>query len=262
MSPFAALIPSLILGSVTPASDRVADLTFKDTRFLTRSLADFPSAKAIVLVFLDTGCPVARYGPTLKKLEGKYRGKGVQFVALFPGAEDTIAGLAAFSVKHDLAFPCGKDYDAAMATALGVTRTPEVVVLDAERRARYRGRIDDQYRPGGALPKPIREELREAVEDVLAGRETKSAVTTVDGCPITVPPAAPDRRFHFAEHVAPIFAKHCQECHRPGTVAPFSLIEYSQVKARAKAIAEVVRDGSMPPWYGARISANSSTAAG
>jgi peroxiredoxin/mono/diheme cytochrome c family protein len=252
MSRHVALIPCLILVASAMASDRAADLTFKDTRFLTRSLADFPSAKAVVLVFLDTGCPVAaRYGPTLRKLEEEYRPKGVQFVALFAGAEDSIAGLAAFAVKHGLAFACGKDYDAACATALGVTRTPEVVVLDAERQVRYRGRIDDQYRPGGALPKPTRDDLREAVEDVLAGRATKVAVTTVDGCPITVPPAAAaDRRVTFAEHVAPILAKHCQECHRPGTVAPFSLVDYPQVKARAKAVAEAVRDGSMPPWYG------------
>jgi len=248
----AALIPWLILGSSPPAGDGVANLSFKDARYLNRSLADFRDVKAIVLVFLDTGCPVAaRYAPTLRKLEDELRPKGVQFVALFPGAEDSIAGLAAFAVKHHIPFPCGKDYDAVCATALGVTRTPEAVVLDGERRVRYRGRIDDQYRPGGGLAKPTREELRAAVEDVLAGREPKNAVTTVDGCPITVAPVAEKQHVTFAEHVAPILAKHCQECHRPGTVAPFSLVDYAAVKGRARAIAEVVRDGSMPPWYGA-----------
>jgi hypothetical protein len=53
----------------------------------------------------------------------------------------------------------------------------------------------------------------------------------------------------FAEHVAPILQKHCWECHRPRTTAPFPLISYKQVAARAEMIGEVVAEGRMPPWY-------------
>jgi hypothetical protein len=49
--------------------------------------------------------------------------------------------------------------------------------------------------------------------------------------------------------VAPILRKHCTGCHRPGTTAPFSLLTYEDAKAQAEAIAEVVADGRMPPWY-------------
>ena len=42
--------------------------------------------------------------------------------------------------------------------------------------------------------------------------------------------------------------RHCVECHQPGTAAPFSLLTYEQVKARAATIAEVVEDQRMPPW--------------
>jgi peroxiredoxin len=230
--------------------ERVPDIKFKDIHYLSRSLDDLPG-KAIVFAFMDTSCPVAaRYVPELKKLEAEFRAKDVRFVALFPGAEDTIATLSAFSVKHDIAFPCGKDYDATAATALGVTKTPEVAVLDADRKLRYRGRIDDQYRPGGARPTPTRHDLREAIEAILASKEIEHATTDVDGCRITPPANAEKTTITFAEHVAPILRKHCQECHRPNTVAPFSLIEYQQVSSRAKSIADVVRDGSMPPWYG------------
>src|SRR5262249_14177520 len=55
----------------------------------------------------------------------------------------------------------------------------------------------------------------------------------------------------YAEHVAPLLHRHCAECHRPGTAAPFSLLSYAQAAARANTIAEVVRDERMPPWYGA-----------
>src|SRR5213079_946408 len=43
--------------------------------------------------------------------------------------------------------------------------------------------------------------------------------------------------------------KHCQECHRPGQVAPFSLLTYQQASRWSKTIAEVVEVGRMPPWH-------------
>jgi Redoxin len=242
------------LPAAPPApGDVVANISFKDTHYLNRSLDDLHAAKAIVVVFADTGCPlVARYGPTLKQIDADFRDKGVRMVALFSETEEPIAGIAAYGVKHGWSFPCGQDVDGKCATALGATRTPEVIVLDAERKLRYRGRIDDQYRPGGTLPKPTHAELRDALEDVLNGRDVKITFAPADGCPITMPAAKkPDAAINFAEHVAPILQKHCQDCHRPGTVAPFSLIDYHQVTSRAKAIAETVRAGQMPPWYGA-----------
>lgn len=45
---------------------------------------------------------------------------------------------------------------------------------------------------------------------------------------------------------------HCVACHRPGQAAPFSLLSYGQVSARADMIREVVLEERMPPWYGAR----------
>src|SRR5947207_9071252 len=79
--------------------ERVPDLTFKDIRYLSRSLADFPDRKAYVLVFTSTGCPLApRYWPALKKLDADYRDKGVQFLALNVGAQDGVVETAAQAV--------------------------------------------------------------------------------------------------------------------------------------------------------------------
>jgi hypothetical protein len=228
-------------------------LTFQDIRYLKRSLDDFASARTYVLVFTMTSCPVAnRYWPPLNRLEQAYRSKGVQFIAVNVGADDSITAIAAHAVEHEVAFPCVKDVDGTCAAALGVTRTPQVVVLDAGRKVRYRGRIDDQYRVGGARPQPTREDLREALEAVLAGRDVAVPVTEVDGCPITKAELPrPEREPTYAEDVAPILRKHCVECHRPGTAAPFTLLTYEETAGKARAIAEVVADGRMPPWYAA-----------
>jgi thiol-disulfide isomerase/thioredoxin/mono/diheme cytochrome c family protein len=227
-------------------------LAFKDIRYLTRTLDDLPRSKAYVLVFTSTSCPlVNRYLPTLKRLEKEYRDRGVQFVAVNTGA-DSIRALAAQMVEHEAEFPFVKDIGGRCAATLGVSRTPEVVVLDSARKLRYRGRIDDQYRLGGARAKPTRNDLKEALDAVLAGKEVAVPLTPVDGCIITLPDLpAPKEPVTFAKDVAPIVQKHCAECHRPGTAAPFSLLTYEQVASKANTIAEVVRDERMPPWYGA-----------
>ena len=53
----------------------------------------------------------------------------------------------------------------------------------------------------------------------------------------------------FAKDVAPILFKNCTGCHRPGEIAPMSLLTYEDARPYARAIFEEVRDGHMPPWH-------------
>jgi thiol-disulfide isomerase/thioredoxin/mono/diheme cytochrome c family protein len=229
----------------------IDNLTFKDIRYLPRSLDDFKDKKALVLAFVNTSCPVGlRYFPKLNRLEQKYRSQGVQFLGVFVAPEDAISHIATLGVELRLELPLVKDFTGDSARKVGVTTVPEVVVLDAERRLRYRGRIDDQYRVAGSRSEPTRNDLVEALEDVLAGRPVRVATTPVDGCPITWPTEVEvTEPVNYADHVAPILRKHCIECHRPDTAAPFALLNYRQVVNRAKVLAEVVREERMPPWY-------------
>ncbi|HKV04339.1 MAG TPA: cytochrome c [Candidatus Acidoferrales bacterium] len=61
----------------------------------------------------------------------------------------------------------------------------------------------------------------------------------------TSAPAAPT----FSKDVAPIFYKNCVTCHRPGSVAPMSLITYEDARPWATTIGEKVAQGNMPPWH-------------
>ena len=53
----------------------------------------------------------------------------------------------------------------------------------------------------------------------------------------------------FSKDIAPLLQKHCQICHRPGEVAPMSLLTYSQVRPWAKAVRSAVLTKKMPPWF-------------
>jgi hypothetical protein len=53
----------------------------------------------------------------------------------------------------------------------------------------------------------------------------------------------------FSKDVAPILYKNCVSCHRPGDIAPMSLLTYENARPWAKSIREKVAVGSMPPWH-------------
>src|SRR6476620_4491056 len=53
----------------------------------------------------------------------------------------------------------------------------------------------------------------------------------------------------FAEDGAPIFSRNCTECHLPGGLAPFSLVEFDRAKAKVEETRDAVSAGVMPPWH-------------
>lgn len=236
-----------------PMGTVIADLNFTDIRALRRSLSDLGEKKAIVLVFTTTDCPlVRRYIPRLGELAAQYHDRGVAFVAVNVGADDTIREMAAQAVDLESPLIFVKDYDLSSVRAVGVTKTPEVAVLDSLRTLRYRGRIDDQLRIGGTRPQATRFDLEQALDEIVEGRAVSVPETPADGCLITPPiPRKLEAGISWETSIAALVHRRCSGCHQPGQAAPFSLRTYEEVVTHAEMIAEVVRNESMPPWYAA-----------
>jgi hypothetical protein len=53
----------------------------------------------------------------------------------------------------------------------------------------------------------------------------------------------------FTRDVLPILQKNCQTCHRPGQIAPMSLLTYEQARPWARSIKAKVVSRQMPPWF-------------
>jgi mono/diheme cytochrome c family protein len=53
----------------------------------------------------------------------------------------------------------------------------------------------------------------------------------------------------FTKDIAPIFNKHCVECHRPTMFAPMSLASFEDARPWARAIKQRVVAREMPPWH-------------
>src|SRR5262245_29173614 len=73
-----------------------------------------------------------------------------------------------------------------------------------------------------------------------------SLLTAQLSCPVVASEQAPPVTFN--KDVLPILQKNCQVCHRPGEVAPMSLLTYENARPWAKAIKSAVVSKQMPPW--------------
>ena len=80
--------------------------------------------------------------------------------------------------------------------------------------------------------------------------KTASIILAVIGLsPFSLLFAQQPNSINFAEHVAPIIYDNCVECHRPGSIAPMSLLDYETVRAWGPVIKDRVEKRSMPPYF-------------
>jgi thiol-disulfide isomerase/thioredoxin len=239
-----------------PLGVKLADWTLPraDTGKPWSLAADGREAKAVVVLFLGTECPVSNaYVPVLSALAREYESRGVLFVGVNSNRQDDATAVARHAKEYNLPFLMLKDEGAALADRFAAKRTPEAFVLDGTRTVRYRGRIDDQYDKGVQRPRPGRRELAAALDAMLAGKDVTRAVTEPAGCFIGRSPrarakAAGREAVTYGKQVSRIIQNNCQECHRAGQAAPFKLMTCADATAWADAIQEAVTQRRMPPW--------------
>ena len=76
------------------------------------------------------------------------------------------------------------------------------------------------------------------------------ATMTALGMESTTPgPADQTSLVTFNKDVLPVLQENCQSCHRPGGIAPMSLLTYDSARPWAKAIKTAVLSKKMPPWF-------------
>jgi peroxiredoxin len=229
----------------------IPDFALSDDQGNRILLSEQAAGGAVVLVFIGTDCPVTqRYAPRIEALRQSFAHRGIKFLGISSNVQDAPAQVVRFARDFKLNFPIIKDIASQVANTLGAQRTPEVFLIDKERRIRYRGRIDDQIDDEVDRSQPTRPDLEIAIEEVLAGREVSLPNTRVTGCRIgRTLQESPNSALGWHGEVAAIFRRHCVTCHRTGGSAPFPLQRYEDAEGWAETIREVVRLRQMPPWF-------------
>lgn len=207
--------------------------------------------KATVLVFLSFDCPNSNgYTPTLLDLHKRYADQGVRLIGVCE-SEMSADELKAKVAEYKFPFHVVADPGQAIADACKARITPEAVVLDHNLVLRYRGRIDNLFTARLKRgPEVTDHDLRNALDDIVAGKPVRTPVTQAVGCPIGGRELAVKKPTTVTYHkdVAAILQKNCQSCHRPGQVGPFSLMTYKQAVNWAEDIKEFTASRQMPPW--------------
>lgn len=143
-----------------------------------------PKAKATVLVFLLTDCPIAnRYAPELHRLQEQYKESGISFVRVYVYPDATKETISDHTKQYDYKWPAVHDKQRKLVKAVGATVTPEVAVLLPDGTMAYRGRIDDRYIEHGRLRElDYRLDLRIALDEILAEKQVSIPRTVALGC--------------------------------------------------------------------------------
>jgi len=239
-----------------PLGKHINGFAARDIQGRERSLAELADKPLVVVIFLGTECPLAKlYAPRLAELNAQYKDRGVAFLGISSNQQDSITELTSYVTRHGLDIPMLKDLNNTIADQFGAVRTPEVYVLDAERKVRYWGRIDDQFgfMNGGIAyqrNEPKRRDLAIALDELLAGKPVTEAYCANQGCHIgrvKKPDAASE--VTYSSHVAAILNTNCVFCHRNGQIAPFPLTTYDEAVGWAEMMREVVNENRMPPWH-------------
>ncbi|MGD0464523.1 MAG: redoxin domain-containing protein [Tepidisphaeraceae bacterium] len=161
----------------------------------THSLADFASARILVIVFTCDHCPTAQaYEDRLIQLQRDYQDRGVTVVAICPNdpkairldelnysdLTDTLGDMMIRAKDKGFNFPYLYDGDTqSTAIAYGPLATPHVFIFDQARKLRYQGRIDN-----ADVGKITSTDARNAIDALLAGKPVSVEKTRVFGCSI------------------------------------------------------------------------------
>ncbi len=162
----------------------------------TYSLDDFRKSQVLVVIFSCNHCPTAQaYEDRIISFSKEYKPKGVDVVMISPNSVDALnyselgysdMGDSFDDMKQrasDKEFPFPYLYDGddqKAALDYGPVATPHCFVFDSDRILRYNGRVDASEKPGTGKG----EDLRNAVDALLAGRPVTNPVTKVFGCSV------------------------------------------------------------------------------
>ena len=159
----------------------IEDFTLPDADGTAHSLGALKGKHGTVLIFVATKCPVSNaYNERMEKLAQDYKARGVNVVGINANVTESAADVKAHAAEKHLTFPILKDEGSKIADRLGAERTPEVFFLDASNRLVYHGRIDNAQNPANISAN----DLRDAIDAVLAGKPIAKAEAKAFGCSI------------------------------------------------------------------------------
>ena len=148
-------------------------------------------AKAVVLFFVQTSCPISnRYAPEIKRLYAKFASAGVTFRLVYPDGDDSRRAIHRHLKDYGYKLNALRDVRRELVKASGVSVTPEAAIFVPSKdgpRLVYRGRIDDRVVAfGKTRPTPTTRDVEQVLHEILSGQTVTLKTTVALGCAIPV----------------------------------------------------------------------------
>lgn len=145
-----------------------------------------PAAKATVLLFIAVDCPISnRYAPEMARMAKDLIPKGVSFVRVYVDDSVSVDDIRQHGKDFKMPSQALLDGKHLLVKALGLTVTPEVAVVTPDGTLQYRGRINDLYMDHGRVREgEVRQDLRVALDEILASKPISKPFTVAIGCGI------------------------------------------------------------------------------
>ncbi|MFQ5709807.1 MAG: thioredoxin family protein [bacterium] len=160
---------------------KVEDFTLADYNGVQHALSEYKDAKAIVLMFIATRCPVSNaYNERMAALYQDYQSAGIAFVGINSNKQEDVEEIKKHAQDQGLEFTILKDKNNVIADKLQASVTPEIYVLNSDFDILYHGRIDDSRRE----KKVKSRDLRTVLDEILAGKPVSVSRTKAFGCTI------------------------------------------------------------------------------
>ncbi|HEX3988322.1 MAG TPA: redoxin domain-containing protein, partial [Verrucomicrobiae bacterium] len=195
---------ALVLGALAAFADTPQPLPSSSDELINFSLLDYKGkyhelrrtdARAIVLFFTETGCPVARQSiDKLKSLQEHYSDRGIVVWMIDSNADDDRAAVEKEAREFDESpLPVLIDDTQEIARLLNVKRTAETICIDTTNwTVFYRGAIDDQLVEGAQKPEPTQKYVENALDEFLSGKAIAKSSSVGRGCLLTFEPSGLD----------------------------------------------------------------------
>jgi peroxiredoxin len=165
--------------------EKMEDFTLPDINGKLHRLYEFQGKQAVAVIFIATRCPYSNaFNHVMASLAHDYESRGVAVIGINANKTEPVSEVAEHARTHGLDFLILKDEGNQIADRLGASVTPEVFLLDSTWTLRYHGALGNSHQPSINPDKTNGDEVRPALDNVLAGKPADVAETKAFGCTI------------------------------------------------------------------------------
>jgi peroxiredoxin len=178
----------LFLATVAISGAPAPKFSLVDSAGVTHTDAEWRTARAAVLFFIATDCPISNgYVPEMNRIAHDYASRGVRVYAVMADTTTPLAEVQKHAKDYGFTFPVLLDPRQILVRFTGASVTPEAAVISSGAAMVYLGRVDNRVEGfGSQRPQATQHDVRDALDEVLAGKPVAKPAMKAIGCSIVL----------------------------------------------------------------------------